>query len=183
MWYAPKVNSGPSTEPVTLDQAKTQVRVGASETDFDADLTRLIGAARAHVESYCGVRLGTQAIEMKCEAFTDFSRLPVAPVQSVTSIAYTDADGASQTLGTGVYELRIDGLNSSIILKNEQSWPEIQSGSLITVTVSAGYATVPAEIIDAMLLYIAQRFDNRSNDKQENWTAFDALLSNHRWYG
>lgn len=178
MWYPSSVTVAP-TEPVTIDQARQQVR-GEPGDGYDADLTRLITVARSHAERYCGVRLGTQTIVAKCDGFEDMARLPEAPVQSVTSITYLDTDGATQTLATSVYELRADELETAIVLKYGQSWPPIQPGSRITLTAVVGFATPDPAHIHAMLLHIADAFERREPVEIGGMTTFDALLINHR---
>lgn len=178
MWY-PTTIADPAVEPVTSAQAKMQLRIEAADTDFDTELTRLIAVARAHVEAYCGARFASREATMLCDSFADLARLPEAPVSAVTSIAYVDADGASQTLAASVYELRGDGLEAAIVLKYGQAWPSIRPGSRITVTATVGAA--PADdVLHAMLLHIADMFHRRETEARAGFTTADALLCNHR---
>lgn len=179
MWYPATVTVAATAEPVTLVEAKRQCRV-----DHDDDNTQiefLIESARAHAEKYTNTRLATQTVTVKCDSFCDMARLPLAPVQSVSSVTYVDVDGVTQTLSTDVYETRTDGLESSITLKYGQSWPAIRNKSRITVTAVVGYETPPPDVRHAMLLFISETFNQRANAKVEDWTALDALLSNHRY--
>lgn len=177
MWYPATVTVA-ATEPVTAQEVKRQSYI---DHDDDNDiLTRLIATARDHAERYCGARFGTQTVTVKCDGFADMARLPEAPVQSITSIAYVDTAGTTQTLSTDVYELRSDGLDASIALKYNQTWPAIQPGSRITVTAVVGYADTPPAVKHAMILFIASAFENREPTAAEDWTAFDSLLCNFR---
>jgi uncharacterized phiE125 gp8 family phage protein len=180
MWYPANITVAASAEPITLEQARVQCRVEPSDTDFDDDLNQLIKAARSHVETYCGTRFASQTVEIKADGFVDFVRLPEAPVISITSITYNDTDGSTQTLPTSVYELRADGLETAIVLKTDQSWPSIQSGSRITVTAVVGYTAAPDSVVHAMLIFIAEHFDTKENAVAGGQTHIDALLSNHR---
>jgi uncharacterized phiE125 gp8 family phage protein len=148
--------------------------------DGDAEIAFLISAARAFVEKYCGTRLVTQTIEIKCDGFADFVRLPDGPIQSVVSIGYVDASGDAQTLSGDIFELRADGLEACIVLKPGQSWPAVQRGSRILVQLVAGYADVPADIKHALLLHVGANHEQRENSTASLWTAVDALLCNHR---
>ena len=177
MWYPTKVTT-PATEPLSATEAKRQSNVFHS--DDDALFDGFIAAARDHVEKYCTILLGAQTVEVKCDGFCDFARLPIAPVTSITSIVYVDTVGAEQTLADTVYELRNDDLETAIVLKYGQRWPAIQMGSRITVTAVSGYATLPAAIKHAMLLWIADAYEQRENAAAPGWTAFDALLCNYR---
>jgi uncharacterized phiE125 gp8 family phage protein len=181
VWYPHAVTIAAASEPVTLVQAKAQCRV--DDTTEDSLIEGYIAAARSHVEAYCNTPLVSRTITAKCDSFCDFERFPLGPLTSVSSVAYVDTDGANQTLAGTVYELRSDGLEASIVLKYNQSWPSIQSGSRITVTGVAGYTAIPDDIIHAILLLIAHWFENREavgNGVVILPMGVDALLCNHR---
>lgn len=178
MWYPTKITVAATAEPVTTEEAKRRLHVDFADDDADIDL--LVKSARDHVEKYCNVRFASQTVEMKCDGFCDLNRLPEAPVSSVTSIKYIDADGVEQTLADSVYELRADGLEAEIVTKYGQQWPPIRLGSRITVTAVVGYAAAPPAVKHAALLWIADAYENRENAKLEDWTALDALLCNFR---
>lgn len=177
MWYPPKVTT-PSTEPVSVAEAKRQCNV--LHDDDDALFTALIAAARDHVERYCGTPLATQTVEVKCDAFCDLRRLALAPAQSVSSISYIDTSGDEQTLPAPSYEQRFDGLEAAIVPAYGQRWPVKQIGSRITLTLVVGYEAIPAAVKHAMLLWIAEAYLNRENTETPEWTAFDTLLTNYR---
>lgn len=177
MWYPAKVTDE-SGEPITLAEAKAQCLVDS--TDDDGQLKNLIAAARGHVEKYCNIRLAEQAVEVKCDSFADMARLPVAPALSVTSIEYRDTTGAEQTLSTDVYEERFDDLEAAIVLQYGQRWPAIQPGSRITLTAVVGYETLPPAVKVAMLMFIADSYNQRENAEAGDWTAVDYLLCNFR---
>lgn len=183
MWYPASITTPAAAEPVTLEEAKAHLRVDGS--DEDALIEGVIAAARAHVEAYCAVPFATQTIEAKCDGFADFSRLPVAPVQSVGAITYLDTAGAPQTLSADVYELRADGLEASIVLKYGQTWPAVQPGSRITMVAVVGYAAAPEDVKQALLLLIGHWYEHREAVNIGNIVtavpmAVDALLCNHR---
>lgn len=185
MWYPATITVAASGEPVTRAEAQQACRVDTSETEFDAEIDRLIAAARAHGERYTGIRFASQTVTGKCDSFCDMARLPEAPLTSVSSVAYVDADGAAQTLSTDVYEVRTDGLETAIVLKYGQSWPAIQSGSRITLTAVVGYASPPDDIRHALLMLVAFWFANHEaavsvGNTSELPFGIDALLINHR---
>ena len=179
MWYPSTVTVPISAEVVTIEQARDQVRADTGDGN-DTNLTRLINMSRQHVEKVCGVRLGSQTIVALCDSFDDLARLPEAPVTSITSITYIDQDGATQTLATSVYELRAEGLETAVVLKYGQSWPSIRLGSRITMTAVVGFATAEPAHIHAILLHMADAFENREPAVVGGMTVFDALLINHR---
>lgn len=179
-WYQHTVTVAAVSNPVTLSEAKAQCRVDSS--DEDTLITGLISAATEYVELYCGLAIEGRTISVKCDSFDDFVKFPLAPLATVTSIAYVDAAGAGQTLSTNVYEVRADA--GAIVLKHNQSWPDIQSDSRITVVATVGYATAPTAIKQAILLLIGQWFDSRAAATGMAMTemphAVEALLTNYR---
>lgn len=178
MWYPSKVTTPATNEPVSLDEAKRRLRVTFDDDDDDIDL--MISSARDHAEKYCNTRFAEQTVEMKCDGFCDFVRLPEAPVKSITTVSYVDTAGASQAVPETVYELRNDGLEASIALKYGEQWPPIQMGSRIVVTAIVGYAAPPPAVKHAILLHLGDAYENRENTELPEWTAFDALLCNFR---
>ena len=186
MWYPHTVTVAAAAEPVTLAEAKAQCRVDGS--DEDTLIGGIIKSARAYVEDYTGTITTSRTVAWKCDSFDDFAHFPVVPLASVSSVAYVDGAGTTQTLSTDVYEVRTDGLQASLVLKSGQSWPSIQSGSRVTVTAVVG-GTVSDAIRHAMLLLIGDWYRARENTSMgaaqpvEMPHAVTALLANHRAFG
>ena len=80
------LNTAPAVEPLTLDQAKEHLRV--TDGADDAKISRLISAARRHVEGFLGRRLINQTWDLNCFDWPagDVFHLPYPPLSSVTSI-------------------------------------------------------------------------------------------------
>jgi uncharacterized phiE125 gp8 family phage protein len=176
-WLPAIVTVEPASEPVTLTEAKAQCRVDGS--DSDTELNIYIKAARIFVEEYCGIKLAAQTVVLRCRHFCDFVDLPVAPLSAIADIKYLDIVGVEQTLDTAIYESVLVGLDPSIRLKINQTWPAIRcANDAIRVTASAGYSTVPEPIRAAIVLMVSAWFDNRTvGPAPEGATN---LLSNYR---
>lgn len=179
-------------EPVTLDQAKAQCRAEGTTAD-DTYLDGLITAARVHVEQYCGVKLVAESVAMSFASFAALERLTIAPIADPATavVKYLDSAGVLQTLDPSVYELvnvDADPLRPRIRLAFGQSWPAVRAAEdAVQVTATAGYADVPAPIVQAMLLLIGQWYDNRSatavdarSMPSDMPNAVPALLANYR---
>lgn len=181
MW-SPVTIAAPVTEPISVVNAKAHARIDGA--DEDTLIALYIAAARDHVELYCGVRFAERTgVALKCDSFDDLARLPEAPVSAVSGISYIDTEGVTQTLSTDVYEFRNDGLEASVVLKYNQVWPAIQSGSRITVTATVGSATVPGAVTSALLLMFGHLYANREaagDPISELPLSVSDLLSNYR---
>jgi uncharacterized phiE125 gp8 family phage protein len=175
------------TEPISLDQAKQQLRVDV--TADDALIGELIVTARQYVEKYCSVSLVAGAVAMTFPSFEKLDRLTFAPVTAISEIRYLDASGVEQLLDAATYELLnidADELRPMVRLAYAKSWPPIRAvADAVRVTATAGYATVPAPILGAMKLLIAHWYDNRelmapAQTVAEIPHAVTWLLANHR---
>ena len=184
MWRSPVTTSAAAGEPLSLEDAKAQLRVdGTTEDDLVGDL---IAVARAHVESRTGTRLVTQTVTVRTDDWNDLERLPIGPVQSITSVSYVDTDGEAQTVSADVYEARLEGLEPSLATKYMQTWPQSRSGSLVTVTAVVGYGAAgsqPPETIHAIRLILSDLYAHRETVGEgvslPVAASVDALLANH----
>ncbi len=159
----------PAVDLVTAAEVKAQCRIDTS--DDDTLIAALIAAATSYVDGYSGI-LGRALVNQTwAQKFPSFPGgavlgLPLAPVQSITSITYYDSDNASQTLASSVYALLDDELGPHVALQVDQSWPSAYSrADAVTVTFVAGYgaaaSAVPAAIRHAALMLIANWYENR----------------------
>ncbi len=149
----------PATEPVTLIEAKAHL--GVTIEDDDTRITALIVSAREWVENETGRSLITQTWAAKFDAFPvgGIIKLPKAPIQSVTSVAYLDENGDTQAF-TG---FTLDASGERLHLQYGEDWPSTQDiENAVTITFVAGYgaaAAVPESIKAAMKLKIDLLFD------------------------
>ena len=157
-------------EPITTAEAKAHLRV--THTDEDSVIDRFIVTAREWVETRSGHILVQRSLTQSFAKWTPFLELFYRPVVDVTGIAYTDADGADQTLAdyaqtTDRYPFRI----------YPDDRPAIAENSTIVVTFTAGYAPgdEPQLLIQAMLVLIAGMYGNRGSIPQETADTAGAL--------
>lgn len=190
MALAPVRTAAPATEPVSLEEARSHLRVDFD--DDDALITALIEAATAHLDGWTGI-LGRAIITQTWrQDFPNFGcelRLPLHPVASITSVTYYDGDNVQRTLANSYYELLKDGGGAYVALKPDQSWPGTKSrAAAVSVTFVAGEATAPGAIKAAILLMIGHLYENREAVNIGNIVnalplAVDALLAPYRRVG
>lgn len=164
----------PSTEPVSLAEAKLHLRV---DQDTEDDLIgSLIVAARMDCEARLQRTLINTAWEWTLDAFGDLGAVPMPPLVSTTSISYYDDAGALQTLGSGAY--RVDAAGEPGRVEPVGQWPTAQDRlNAVTVAYQAGYgadaANVPAPIRQWILLAIGDMYANRSRSSDRPAVAQD----------
>lgn len=161
--------SPPEVTPVTLEDAKRRVR--RIEDDDNDEIEMLIAAVVSHLEGVDGI-LGRALITQDwTDTFDGFPRsdrldLRLAPVQSIVSIEYIDANGAEATLSPSKFKLHSDASGCFVRLSSKAAWPATDDrDDAVKVTYRAGYgdapADVPAAIRLAILDLVAHRFGNR----------------------
>lgn len=197
---APVRTVAPTETPVTLAEAKAHVRASEFDDD-DAFITALIDAATAHVDGYTGI-LGRALVTQTwrhdfCEWPADgVLRLPLAPVASITSVKYSDADNAEQTVtASGNYALLADARGPFARFTSGFTAPALydERQDRVRVTYVAGYGAataVPAAIKAAMLLMIGHWYRSREavvvgQTPADLPMGVDALLTPYRrvWCG
>lgn len=180
----------PTAEPVSVADAKLHLRV--DHNTEDAKIGRDVRAARLQVEDYLGRGLVTQTWTYAQDMFTTTIPLPMAgPLASVTSVKYYDTAGTLQTLATTVYEVDTLSEPGCVRLKPDQVWPQLQAGKALAVeivyVVGQAYTAVREDIVSALLLLAADRYEYRENTivgtiVAQIPTAVHALLAPHRMW-
>jgi uncharacterized phiE125 gp8 family phage protein len=144
-----------ASEALSLTEVKNQLRIATSTADHDA-FRMFIAAIRHRTETFLGKTLITSTWEYTLDEWPedDLICLPMGPVQSITTIAYTDTAGNPQTFT----DFQFDS-SGRLMPDVGFSWPGVQSNKLdaITITYVAGQLTageVQEDIKYAMLLWI-----------------------------
>lgn len=159
--------TGPAVEPVTLADAKAHLRV--FNTTEDATITRMIKAAREHIEETTGRAIVTQTWKLWLDAFPRDGKitLPRPPLIGVTAIKYVDTDGAEQTLPADVYGEYPEGFVGTVARRHGKVWPATAvDPKAVEIEFQAGYgatpSNVPSDLVSALLLLVDHFYHNRS---------------------
>ena len=171
----------PASEPITLADAKTHLRVDI--IDDDALITALIVAARQYAEQITARSFISQQWRYVMDALpskgvmgvpwgSEFSLpgnailLEKGPIISVDSIKFLDMSSVQQTLPTTAYTFDLSGPLARITPPFGQIWPiALPQIGAVQVNFTAGYgasaAAVPQGIKQWMLLRVAALYENR----------------------
>lgn len=185
--FAINLVAGPTSEPLTVLQAKQHLRVDFP--DDDALIAALITASREYVENYTNRVLFTQTWQLSLDQFPYQSMgsttsplareswfgsylqsvqisLPVTKVQSVTSITYDDGTGTVLTLDPTRYHVDVNSQPARIVPVAGGTWPypPVYTTGTVNITFIAGSytpATCPSSIKQVMLLLIGAWYNQR----------------------
>lgn len=176
--------TGKTFNHITLAEAKTHARVATAFTADDAYLTSLITVATDMAEKYIQNHIALTDLtgirkDFSGKEFTVFE----GNFKAVTSLTYTDNNGATVTLAAADYEVEAEEfyfrvfLNQAITTKN------------LTIVFTAGFdaTTIIPVIKQAILiklvdLYDIERASYTSGSFQLN-KAYESLLNYHKKIG
>ena len=175
--------TAPVGEPVSIEEAKTHL--GYDATDREAELHRMIIAARRRAEQATERAFFTQTWDLRLDYFPLVIELRKPPIISVTSVTYVDVDNATQTFDDAKYNVDIYGEPGRIVLDDGQTWPTTRHEvNAVTVRFVAGYGTaagsVPAEARDLILMLVQQSFLGVQAEAVLQ-DAIDALIADLSW--
>jgi uncharacterized phiE125 gp8 family phage protein len=164
-----KVTTAPTTEPVSLTEAKLHLRV--DHTTDDDLITDLIKVAREWCEAYEGRAYMTQTITAYMDRFCGEILLPRPPLLSVTSVKYYDVSDSQQTLSSSNYDVDTTAEPGRITLAYGYTWPAtLPDENAIEIIYKAGYSvtaddatSVPSRVKTAIKLIIGHLYENREN--------------------
>jgi uncharacterized phiE125 gp8 family phage protein len=178
----------PVSEPVSLATAKLQVRVDGSVEDTILGL--YLSAARERCEEISRRAFAAQTLRLTLDEWPDEReiKLPRPPLQSVTSVKYTDSGGVEHTFTD--YVVDTDSEPGRIALNDDASWPsdDLRPVGGIKITYVAGYSDLPKRYQAAVLLLMAHLYENREATTDASLSEIPLgvsalLLSDKGWYG
>ncbi len=173
-----KLLTGPAVEPLSLDEAKTFLRV--EHSDDDQVIGALIASARMHVEAQAKIALITQSWRMVFDCWPHHGRIVVrpGPLKALSAVRVYDIDGNPHIVDTQAFvpdfgASTLYGVNSGLgrsgkVLRRALKLPD--NSSAVTEAVIAATRS-----IDPRLLIVAI-CDERLHFLQslKTWTVFGA---------
>lgn len=158
----------PAAEPLSLNEAKTYLRVDHSGED--ALIQSLIGAARIEVEARTRRALVTQSWRIVLDGWPSIARIasPVLPLRAVIAARVRDANGDAETLDPEIF---IADIAASVIAFDAGRVVEPgQMAAGIEIDIEVGYgaaADVPPPLVQAVRLLLARAYEYRDRAERD----------------
>jgi uncharacterized phiE125 gp8 family phage protein len=179
-----KVTTAPAKEVWTLSEVKNYLKVDTSADD--TLITTLLQSAREVAERYLNQALITQTITEKLDRLNSpVLYLSVSPVIAVSSLQYADSQNTTQTYNSSNYIVDTFEKPARLSVAYGKTWPTLYGNiNDVTITYTAGYNTepsgVPMQIRQAVLMMVADGYDNREDYIKKLPTASEYLLDQYR---
>lgn len=159
----------PAGYPVTLEEAKAQLRV--SDTSQDSIIQALIPAATKFCQSLVQRVFVLQTLEWVLTCWREDMTVPIAPVliDGIASVKYVDWQSeAQQTLDPAHYVVRTRGDTVRLLPKFGECWPLVfaRSSEPIVIRFDAGYedpADIPGNVKPAIMLMLRHLYTMGEN--------------------
>ena len=156
-------------EPIRSDDQslRQMLRLEPDETHQDVVISSFASTARARIEAFIRQRLIIREMTYVESGFPRAALvLPIAPIVSITSVAYVDAAGVVQTLAASGYRLRSSVIPNELLPAFGEVWPFCSADpDSVTVTLSVGMAdtdaTLPPDLLNAIRIYTAHLYAYR----------------------
>ena len=166
--------TAPTSEPVSLDEAKRAAKI--DYTEEDSLVVSWIKQAREEVEQDASICLMPQTVRLNLDRFPSwtifFRRYPLV---AITSITYVDTVGTTQTLSSSYYSLDATSFPPRIEPTYGNIWPTTRDQARsIKITCTAGYASaalVPEIAKQAIRLRVAMNSLEREGLDFEKYEA------------
>lgn len=142
---------------MTIALATIKAALKIDYADDDTELERIRDAAVAWVEQYCGFSLSSASRTMYLTDWKD-TVYAVQPWTATLSIAFNLPDGTGSTLTASEYWN--DRSGAVTVLRFKEGIREKQAESLAVVTYTAGYATEPNEVVQAVISLVGAWYNN-----------------------
>lgn len=148
--------SAPSTEPLSLADAKTWLRI--EHTADDALITDLITASRETLERELALHISVQSIQAEFVGEALSHPLPYGPHGALSSVKKIDLDGTETALTEDV-DFYMKGLE----YKQIRLVSALSTNKSLELTVISGYTTTPGWAITALKRMVADNYEHRES--------------------
>lgn len=143
------VDTAPTTEPVTTDEAKTHLRI--EHAHEDAYIDTLIAAAREYCETKTRLHFIDTVLKQYHDVFPDTLELRHPPVNTFTSIEYYDTADALQTFAASKYNTDLASRPARVWLDDGESWPSTYlKPNAVVLTYTSGYGSAASSVPDVV---------------------------------
>ena len=167
MRYGLRRTVAPTVEPITV--AEVMASLDIQRDDQEDMLTRLIQTAREWAEEQTNRQFISATWQFSLDRFPCGPiLLPKCPVQTVSSVTYMNAAGASTTFSSGSYQVVVDSEPAEIHVGYGLAWPATQDiPRAVVVEYIAGYGAaatdVPARVKSLLMLLVGGMYEFRES--------------------
>jgi uncharacterized phiE125 gp8 family phage protein len=156
----------PSSEPITLSEAKDSLRIPAGQTIDDDYITALIGAAREQAEQFIDRPICQADFVIVYDVINSSRFILGYPASAVSSVAYRDYESVEQ-VAAFTYDAQL----------NELFFNETISGAGVKITITSGQTSgYPESLKRGVLMILGDLYTGRTSAEFINKAAQMMLM-------
>ena len=156
----------PVSEPVSLAEAKNQLRIPAAQTVEDATITGYISSAREQAEQFIDRPICEADFVIVYQSVVGDSFYLGYPASSVSAVTYRDLDNVEQTIAF-TYDAEL----------NKLFFDEYVTGNDLKVSITSGQTSdYPQSLKQGILILIGDLYVGRSSSELMNKAAQTMLM-------
>lgn len=156
----------PSSEPITLSEAKDSLRIPAGQTIDDDYITALIGAAREQAEQFIDRPICQADFVIVYDVINSSRFILGYPASAVSSVAYRDYESVEQ-VAAFTYDSQL----------NELFFNETISGTSAKITITSGQTSgYPESLKRGVLMILGDLYTGRTSAEFINKAAQMMLM-------
>lgn len=186
-----QLRAGPAQEPVSLEEAKTFMRLDG--TQDDVLVSTLITAARIHIETTIGKVLITENWSFFLDKWPKSKTIyfPLDPIQEIEEIRFHNSEDSYTVIDVEDYSIDLVSSNPRLLFNGAKPTAPSKKLNQLEIRFVAGYgdtpADVPSDLKQALLMLAAHWFEQRDpiafgGSFAEIPRTIEALLSNYKKY-
>ena len=171
---------------ITVADLKAHMRV--THTAEDTLISALRSAAVSWIEEHCNIKLGSYTARGYLPGFYN-AYIPIGPVTAISEVKYQTT--ADKDYTSNLSTLAADNWYTDTISQPARiafrDYPQTYEYALtpVVVTFTAGYSDMPAPVLQAIRLLVADMYENRQEEVSGTITTrlkfgLDALLNPFR---
>lgn len=170
-----------TTLPISIRDMKIHLRI--EHDDHDPLIESYIEAGVDKIEGGANICLVSQTWNayFRYDEVAELIRLWKFPVATIVSVKYYDSDNAVQTDAAGNRTESLKGHPATILFEDA---PTVYSRTdAMDVEFTAGFTTIPSDILLAIKLYVARVYANPSDPVDEKIGFVEKVIEKYRSIG
>lgn len=179
------ITTAATEQPITTAEAKAHLNIDSDYSADDTLISAMIKAATNYAQAYCRRLFVATTVTEYYDNFPASGSFELSyGVITLSSVKYKDSNNTEQTWNASNYEVDNKITPAKIQVLTNKSYPSTYDGfNAVYVEYITGFGAasdVPQDVKHALLLMVADMYDNREDKVKRLPTASQMLLNSYQ---